>query len=275
MNCAKREPGRSWESIDSELKKLGEHQAEHATSNLTEQAGWQDSNPVVAVNEEASLHTWLLVPWAGARCAGKLAVGARKAFCAVDMDSPMHSRVSLWPHLNHDAWPSPPVAAHAAVLALRLRADRLLAWCCRALPKLVAAAPDQQRPRSGQGQCCKAAKSPCSHCAWAGSSARAPVAAACPAAAACGACPCPASGGHSAGQWPPALSCRVWATLTRPAAVSEASSSVHNLPLPTDAQTRCRSSAPGPAQHLLQHLLWLPLHQQSWRLHERAVEAVL
>ena len=25
MNCAKREPGRSWESIDSELKKLGEH----------------------------------------------------------------------------------------------------------------------------------------------------------------------------------------------------------------------------------------------------------
>lgn len=39
-----------------------------------------------------------------------------------------------------------------------------------------------------------------------------------------------------------------------------ATSSVQSLPLPTEAQTRCRSSTSGPVQHML----WLPLRQQSW-----------
>lgn len=45
MRCAKREPGRSWEAIESELNKLGEH-AEHAglrrpPCNLLRDTHWE------------------------------------------------------------------------------------------------------------------------------------------------------------------------------------------------------------------------------------------
>ena len=44
MNCAKREPGRSWESIDSELKKLGEHQLRPPSSSLVSKHAGRSPN---------------------------------------------------------------------------------------------------------------------------------------------------------------------------------------------------------------------------------------